>query len=248
MAIGLLFGAYVGGLFLRSQAKKAVLEIDFESAPKGIQTISKKPSLQPYYSGIFFLIIVAAVSIYISKGMPKHAGLLIFGTAFGIVFQRSRLCFAAAFREILLNRDGTIMKAIILSIGLGALAFTALKANGYKPGHFVLPAGLHTITGGFIFGIGMVIAGGCGVGILWRSAEGYMRSWFALLGGILSAGSWVLLYGKHVGEGWLYGSPVFLPDFFGWLGALAVVFLFLGLFYLLIVRLEVQKREKTHAD
>jgi hypothetical protein len=89
----------------------------------------------------------------------------------------------------------------------------------------------------------MVIAGGCGIGILWRSAEGYIRSWFAVIGGMLSAGSWMLIYGKHVGEGWLYGKPVFLPNIFGWIGGLAVVFLFLGAFYLLIVRLEVNKNE-----
>ena len=243
MAIGLLFGAYLGGLYLQSQAKKASMQVDFVSAPKGTATIIVKPSTQPYLSIVIILMIVIAVSMYVSKGLPKHAGLLVFGAVFGIIVQRSRLCFAAAFREILLNRNGSMMKAILLSIGLSSLAFTILKFSGYKPEHFVLPAGIHTVIGGFIFGIGMVIAGGCGVGILWRSAEGYIRSWFAVIGGILSAGSWMLIYGKHVGEGWLYGKSVFLPNIFGWIGGLAVVFLFLGAFYLLIVWLEVNRNE-----
>ncbi len=248
MAIGLLFGAYVGGVFLRSRAQKAVVEVDFKSAPRGHATPAAKPSTQPYIGVVFLLIIVIAAVMYSYKDLPKHAGLLVFGALFGIIFQRSRLCFAAAFREILVSRNGTMMKAILLSIGLGSLAFAILKSTGYKPEHFVLPAGIHTVVGGFIFGIGMVIAGGCGVGILWRSAEGYVRAWFALIGGMLSAGSWVLIYGKHVGEGWLYGKPVFLPNVFGWVGALAVVFLFLGLFYLLITWLEVGKHEKTRTN
>lgn len=243
MAIGLLLGAYLGGLYLQSQAKKASMQVDFASAPKGVSTIVNKPTRKPYFSVVIIFMIVIAVSIYGSKGMPKHAGLLVFGFVFGIIVQRSRLCFAGAFREILLTRNGSMMKAILLSIGLSSLAFAMLKFSGYKPEHFVLPSGIHTVIGGFIFGIGMVIAGGCGVGILWRSAEGYMRSWFAVIGGILSAGSWMLIYGKHVGEGWLYGKPVFLPNIFGWTGGLAVVFLFLGAFYLLIVRLEVNKDE-----
>jgi uncharacterized membrane protein YedE/YeeE len=243
MAIGLLFGAYLGGLYLQSHAKKACMQVDFASAPKGISTNAAKPSKQPYLSVVIIFMIVIAVSIYVSKGMPKHAVLLVFGAVFGIIVQRSRLCFAAAFREILLTRNGSMMKAILLSIGLSSLAFTILKFSGYKPEHFVLPTGIHTVIGGFIFGIGMVIAGGCGIGILWRSAEGYIRSWFAVIGGMLSAGSWMLIYGKHVGEGWLYGKPVFLPNIFGWIGGLAVVFLFLGAFYLLIVRLEVNKNE-----
>ncbi len=245
MAIGLLFGAYVGGWYLRSRVREAAFEIDFSSAPEGAPTTAEKPSRQPYFAIVFVLIIIGAVAALWIDGMPQHAGLLVFGAAFGIIFQRSRLCFAAAFREILLNRNGSMMKAILLSIGLGALAFVILKSSGYKPEHFVLPAGIHTVIGGFIFGIGMVIAGGCGVGILWRSAEGYMRAWFALLGGMLSAGSWVLIYGKQVGEGWLYGKPVFLPDTLGWVGALAAVFGFLVLFYLLITWLEINKREKT---
>ncbi len=243
MAIGLLFGAYIGGLYLRSHAKKASMEIDFTSAPKGTATIAAKPSAQPYFSIIILSILVIAAAIYGIKGMPKHGGLLVFGAVFGLIVQRSRLCFAAAFREIILNRDGSMMKAILLSIGFCVLAFTILKFSGYQPEHFVLPAGLHTVIGGFIFGIGMVVAGGCGVGILWRSAEGYMRAWFALIGGMLSAGSWVLIYGKHVGEGWLYGKPIFFPHLFGWVGALIAVFLFLGLFYLLIIWLEVNKGE-----
>jgi len=54
----------------------------------------------------------------------------------------------------------------------------------------------------------MGIAGGCGVGTLWRSAEGYVRMWFALLSGILVAAAWPLIYGAPVGKGWLYGPMV----------------------------------------
>jgi uncharacterized membrane protein YedE/YeeE len=248
MAVGLLFGAYLGGLFLRSRAQKAVLEVDFTSAKRGTAAPTAKPSKLPYVGVLVLATIVCTAVIYLSNNLPKHAGLLVFGAIFGIIFQRSRLCFAAAFREILVNRNGAMMKAILFSIGLGTLAFAILKSTGYKPEHFVLPAGIHTVVGGFVFGIGMVIAGGCGVGILWRSAEGYVRAWFALIGGMLSAGSWVLIYGQHVGEGWLYGKPVFLPNLLGWPGSVAVVFLFLGLFYLLIIWLEAGKHEKTRTN
>lgn len=233
---------------MKAQAQRAAFDVDFASARSGRATSPAKPSAQPIAGGIILAILCGAAIIYAYQGMPKHAGLLAFGALFGIIFQRSRLCFAAAFRDILVSRNGTMMKWILLSIGLGTLAFAVLKSQGYQPDHFVLPAGLHTVVGGFIFGIGMAIAGGCGAGILWRSAEGYIRAWFALLGGMLSAGSWVLIYGKHVGEGWLYGKPVFLPNLFGWVGSIASVFLFLALFYLFIIWLEVGKREKTDTN
>jgi len=111
--------------------------------------------------------------------------------------------------------------------------------------HFVLPVGVHTVAGAFIFGVGMSLAGGCGIGVLWRSAEGYTRAWVALLAGMMTAGSWVLIYGKHVGEGWLYGKPVSLAQYGGYVGGTAIVFLFLAAFYGFILFVEARKRERA---
>ena len=59
---------------------------------------------------------------------------------------------------------------------------------------------------------------------------------------MLAAGSWVLLYGAKVGEGWLYGDPVFLPDVYGWPGALVLGFGILIIFYIILVFVEVKTR------
>ncbi len=58
---------------------------------------------------------------------------------------------------------------------------------------------------------------------------------------MLAAGSWVLIYGRHVGQGWLYGKPVFLPDTLGWVGSIALVFAFLAAFFLFITWLETKE-------
>ena len=44
------------------------------------------------------------------------------------------------------------------------------------------PFGLYSLLGGFIFGIGMMIAGGCGIGIFYRIGEGKVKSMVALAG------------------------------------------------------------------
>lgn len=240
-AIGLLLGAYVGGLFLKWQVNRAANEVDFSVAPIGEPVKKVGASLQPYIGLTIGIILAVVAFIYFSLGKTKFTGLLLFGTLFGIIFQRSRLCMAGAFREIFISRDGTLMKWILFSIAIGAVGLAILKSQGYQPMHFILPVGLHTIFGGFVFGIGMVIAGGCGAGILWRSAEGYIRAWFAVVSGMLTAGSWVLIYGRRVGEGWLYGRPYSLGHHFGWFGGTMLIFLFLALFYLLIVYVEGKK-------
>lgn len=240
-AVGLLLGAYVGGMFLKRQAKEAVEALDFSTLSAGEPLKKSGTSRQPFIGLAIGILIAVLALIYVSRDMPKCAGLLLFGALFGVIFQRSRLCFASAFREIFVSRDGTLMKWILLSIAIGTIGFAILKSQGYQQMAAVLPVGLHTVIGGFIFGIGMAIAGGCGVGILWRSAEGYVRAWVAIVAGMLTSGSWILIYGDYVGKGWLYGKPFSLGSHFGWFGGAALVFLFLAAFYILITYVEAKK-------
>ncbi|MBE3581972.1 MAG: YeeE/YedE family protein [Thermoanaerobacteraceae bacterium] len=244
-AVGLLLGAYVGGRILQGHIRKAVLKSDFHQAAVGPPVRRQSASSQLIKGILIFIIIFALALAYRFNGMPKHGGLLLFGLVFGLIVQRSRLCFAAAFREILTTRDGTVMKWVLLSMAVGTLGFALLKAQGYQPQHMVFPVGWHNIAGGFVFGIGMVLAGGCGLGILVRSGEGYTRSWLAIITGMLTSGAWVHLYGHRVGEGWLYGRPVYLPEVLGWGGALAFVYGFLLLFYLFILWVEAGKHERA---
>lgn len=51
----------------------------------------------------------------------------------------------------------------------------------------VQPIGVHTFLGGVLFGIGMVIAGGCATGVLMRVGEGYQIQIFALLGMLIGS-------------------------------------------------------------
>jgi len=244
MAVGLVPGAYVGAKLLQWQSKRAIDKIDFKDAPIKVDAGKYRASRRPLLGWFVFLLIFVAVVVYSVYDRSNFAVLLLFGALFGIIFQRSRLCFAAGFRDIFASRDTKLLRWILVAEMVGMVGFSILKFNGFiASDHFVFPTGINSIAGGFIFGIGMVIAGGCGSGILWRSAEGYVRHWFAIIGGMLAAGSWVLLYGAKVGEGWLYGPKVFLPDVFGWPGALVVGSLILIVFYIILVLVEVKKKK-----
>jgi hypothetical protein len=239
----LLAGAYIGGRILRYEMSCAVARMDFNFAAPG-EAVQVRPAHRQRWAGVVLLLaIVAAAALYHGAGMPKVGGLFLFGAVFGIIVQRSRFCFVAAFRDLTVSRDGRVMKWTLLSIALGTIPFALLKAHGYQPMHMVFPMGWHNIVGGLVFGVGMTIAGGCGMGVLTRSGEGYVRSWLAIVGGLLSAGLWVHIYGHPVGEGWLYGKPVFLPKLLGWYGAVGFVFAFLLLFYFAIRIVERTKHE-----
>jgi uncharacterized protein len=245
--LGLLPGAYVGGLLLKYQTSGALAGFRFEDLAAGAPAVAKGPSRQPYAGLLVALVLAAAAAGYALAGLRQCAGLLLFGALFGTIFQRSRLCFTSAFREIFISRNGAMMKWILLSIAIGTVGMSLLKSKGYIPMSFILPVGVHTVVGAFVFGAGMSIAGGCGIGILWRAAEGYTRAWVAMLAGMLTAGSWVLIYGHHVGEGWLYGAPVSLGQTFGWFWGTLLVLGFLAAFYLFIIWIEAGKHANVQS-
>lgn len=89
---------------------------------------------------------------------------LLIGFLLGYALHRSRFCFAGAFRDFILFRDGGLFKALVISLGLSTLLFAGIQyyymiSSETIPGNFY-SIGLYTIIGGILFGFGMVIAGG----------------------------------------------------------------------------------------
>lgn len=102
-------------------------------------------------------------------------GLLV-GILFGVVLQRSRLCFNSAFRDIKLTKDNYLLKMALVAILVETIGFQAAAQFGWiklSPLAFVPAA---QIVGGFLFGMGMVLAGGCASGITYRIGEGYVTA------------------------------------------------------------------------
>ena len=59
---------------------------------------------------------------------------------------------------------------------------------------------------------------------------------------MLAGGLWVPVYGSTVGTGSLYGKGIFMPDMFGWTGAIVLTMSILISFYIFITRLEARKK------
>ncbi|MYB15416.1 MAG: YeeE/YedE family protein [Chloroflexi bacterium] len=116
----------------------------------------------------------------------------VVGVAFGAICQRSRFCFVAGFRDLFLMRQGRMLRGIIAGLAVATAGFAMVMAtivpnpgSGVLPSDaHILPLGIATVLGGLLFGYGMVIAGGCVSGSLYRMGEGYIGSWVAI-GGVL---------------------------------------------------------------
>jgi uncharacterized protein len=186
----------------------------------------------------------ALVVLLAAQASDPHLALYwALGLGVGAVLQRGRFCFAGAFRDLYLTRNGAVMRAILVALAIATPAFALVQARavpspafGALPaGAHVLPLGLHLVVGGVLFGVGMVVAGGCVSGTLYRIGEGYLASW-ASLGGILlglalAAHSWNLWWTLHI----QYAPLVWLPATLGYGGAVAVTLAALAGAYLAVV-------------
>ncbi len=152
------------------------------------------PLGRQHLAGIAVLGIALALAGAMADG--TLAALWFLGLAAGFTLQRSRFCFASAFRDLFLFGSARIMKGILVGLGVAATGFAAIMHGAVPfpgfgalpPEAHILPVGLSTVLGGLLFGYGMVLSGGCVSGSLYRAAEGYLGSWVALAGTVAGLG------------------------------------------------------------
>jgi uncharacterized membrane protein YedE/YeeE len=113
-------------------------------------------------------------------------------------------------------------------VGFSILKFTDLKdvKEWVFPGFW---AG--ALLGGLLFGVGMVLAGGCGAGSIWRAGEGHVKLWAAVAMFAVGAS---LARMVLVQNGLLQklGVAVFLPSILGWAEAMLLVAAVMAAWYL----------------
>lgn len=146
-------------------------------------------------------------------------GLLLGGVA-GFLMHRSDYCVAGMFRDLFLFRSTLMLKTLLLLIVISLPAFEVLRLTGLTavPFPFFGPPSLVNILGGFLFGIGMVLAGGCVVGTLYKMGAGSFPSLLAFLGLILGSTLYAGLHPWWTGISRAVALPakaVTLPHYLG---------------------------------
>lgn len=107
---------------------------------------------------------------------------LICGGLLGFVMQRGRFCLTGGFRDMYLTKNNRMFYALLIAIAVQAVGIFALAQYGtieFSTGTFNW---LAVIAGSYVFGIGIVLAGGCATGTWYRAGEGLIGSWIALFG------------------------------------------------------------------
>lgn len=252
MFIGLLIGGLLGSLYVEWRARREFERLDLELVEEPLEPDSGANSRASYtrvrLAGLSVLALtLSAIVSYMLRapGGAKFIGILLMGMAVGVIIQRSRFCFASAFRDILrgggeFKRSARLQVGIALGIMVGATGVFILKYMGYvDPDAYVKPAGWSNIAGGILFGLGMVIAGGCASGSLWRAAEGHIKLWVALAAAILSYAP--LRYLIRTYASWIYGPKISLVSTLGWTWGLMLVYLTMIAWILIVLYLDYRR-------
>ncbi len=104
----------------------------------------------------------------------------LFGSAVGLLVQRSRFCNTAALRDAIMFKTYRNTKALLVAMMILSIGFTGFMTIG--AGHPMnFDVGLNTFAGLFLFGIGMVLAGACTVSTWVKTGEGNLGAAWALL-------------------------------------------------------------------
>ena len=106
---------------------------------------------------------------------------LFCGLLLGFVLQRGRFCITGAFRDMYVTKSNKMFIALLIAITIQSIGFFIFLETGVlnvSPAENFAPVAV--ISGAFLFGIGIILAGGCATGTWYRAGEGLIGSWIAL--------------------------------------------------------------------
>lgn len=196
---------------------------------------------------------------------PKLAFSLLGGFLLGYALTRSRFGFAGGIKRIYVRGEGSLTKAILTALAVTTVLYAAIHYTAFLKGAVpkylaegdmaiipgtqnVFMANIGTVIGGFLFGIGMIIAGGCASGTLADLGEGEGHALIAFPLFVLATipGHYLraVVDRNPIGK---IGVRGYLPEYFGYFGALIVTLLGLLLLYYITRRYEyTRNQEKTY--
>lgn len=128
------------------------------------------------------IIILVVIVIYSFTAQSWLATAVVIGFLFGFAMQKGSFCGASIISSVILYKDFKGAKAATAAILVSMAGFALMSYLGLvklNPKSLNL---LPMVIGGFVFGIGMVLSGGCISGSLYKAGEGRFNSMLALLG------------------------------------------------------------------
>ncbi|SAA42897.1 selenium metabolism membrane protein YedE/FdhT [Enterobacter hormaechei] len=234
-AVATAIGFYFGAKFTLLPLFRIPVKMTKVSAAS---PLTQKPdqARRRFRLGMLVFFAMVAWAICTAMNQPKLGLAMLFGVGFGLLIERAQICFTSAFRDMWITGRSMMAKAIIAGMAVSAIGIFSYVQLGVEPK--IMWAGPNAVIGGLLFGFGIVLAGGCETGWMYRAVEGQVHYWWVGLGNVI--GSTILAYywddvSPVLATNW---DKVNLLNTFGPLGGLLVTYALLLIAFLLVVAQE----------
>jgi len=243
MMFGLGAGAWLGLKYLLWEMENITVKPMAQKKKKGPFMGINWDKVQPYIGGSIFIAVIAVFYLYSFVDKATLGGILFFGFLIGLVMHRSRFCFVRAFRCPFMTGEADMVRVVAMSLmiygaGSAIIKWAWLKEPMIGVHH---PFLFGSLGGGLVFGIGMILAGGCASSTLWRIGEGHLKLVMTLIGFSLANSITTKILTTYELKDKL-GKAIFMPDIFSWPITIPVfIFFFLLWVFLAIWNEETEK-------
>ncbi len=234
-AIATAIGTWFGARFTLLPLFRIPVRIQKVSAAS---PLTQKPAQarRRFRAGMLVFFAMIAWGLLTALNQPKLGLAMLFGVGFGLLIERAQICFTSAFRDMWITGRTYMAKAIIFGMAASAIGIFSYVQLGMEPK--IMWAGPNAVIGGLLFGFGIVLAGGCETGWMYRAVEGQVHYWWVGLGNVI--GSTILAYfwddlSPTLATNW---DKVNLLATFGPFGGLLVTYLLLFIALMLIIAWE----------
>ncbi|MDH3901067.1 MAG: YeeE/YedE family protein [Gammaproteobacteria bacterium] len=202
-----------------------------------MDTTTKKPDTSlVLVTGLGLL----AVSIFLRyEFAPRQTALFLIGSGLGITLFHASFGFTGGWRQFVRKQRGASIRAQLLLLAGTSLLFFPILGQVFPQINVngaLGPVSVSVLVGAFLFGIGMQLGGGCGSGTLFTVGGGHVRMLitlsFFIIGtvvGTLHLSWWLAL--PNLGK-------VSLIDSLGWIPALLLQAVALGVLYRVVAGME----------
>lgn len=185
---------------------------------------------------VFLSIIVWALYLIFVSDSTKLGIAMLFGASFGLIIAKAQICFTSAFRDLFTTGRSQMSRAIVIAMAVSTIGIFSYIMIGIPPK--IMWAGPNTIIGGALFGFGIVVAGGCECGWMYRAVEGQTHFWIVGVGNIIGATLLAFAWDDITPTLATSWPKINLLESFGNYGGLLFNYLLLFLLFLLILKIE----------
>lgn len=193
MVLGIYLGVKVCNLsFFKPKAKMqkaSHLESSFKTSPSRARICFAIGTLIFGATLMWFISLVLAHPTLDPKNKQTLLSLaLAFGFVFGFIISRAQVCFTSCFRDLFLFGRTIATNGALLGMIIASFIAFAFILLGHQSK--TLDISLSVMLGAFLFGFGIVFAGGCECGWAYRACEGQVH--FMIVGVANIVGTMIL--------------------------------------------------------